>query len=94
MFIANVSLQESSGGYPKVTCVVEVGSTDLLPSITGVDASQQANLTATGAVTLTTADIPATVSLLCSYQVGGGDVVSVTHASLSIIQVGTLQTGP
>jgi hypothetical protein len=54
------------------------------------------NLTATGAVTLTNANIPATVSLFCSYHVptGGSIPVSVTQASLSIIQVGTLQTGP
>ena len=93
MFIANVSLQEGpGGGYPKVTCFVQVGSTDLLPSITGLPSAQQGNLTATGAVTLTSADIPATASLLCSQNNNGE--ASVTQASLSIIQVGTLQTGP
>lgn len=92
MFFGNVSIQETTGGYPKVTCVVHVGSTDLLSSITGLDASQQGNLTATGAMTLTGADIPATASLLCSYNNNGTAVV--TQASLSIIQVGTLQTGP
>jgi hypothetical protein len=92
MVIANVSLQEILGGYPTVTCFVEVGSTNLLPSITTVQSSTAMNLTTTGAITLTTADVPALVSLLCSYNNNGA--VSVPHASLSIIQVGTLQTGP
>jgi hypothetical protein len=92
MFFGNVSIQETNGGFPKVTCFVQVGSTDLLPSITGLPSAQQGNLTATGAVNLTSADIPATASLLCSQNNNG--TAFVTQASLSIIQVGTLQTGP
>jgi uncharacterized Zn-binding protein involved in type VI secretion len=92
MFIGNLSVQETSGGYPKVTCVVEVGSTDLLPSITGVEASQQGNVTATGAITLTSNQVPVTASLMCNDN--GNGTAEVTQASLSIIPVGTLQTGP
>jgi len=51
------------------------------------------NLTATGAVILTNEGTPATASLLCSDE-AGSQVINVTGASLSIIQVGTLQTGP
>jgi len=95
MFIANVSFQESSGRSAQVTCFVEVGSTELLASTTQVQASEFENLTATGAIALTTADVPAAVSLECSYYRGGvSDVVSVTEASLAIIQLGTLKTGP
>lgn len=92
LFVANVSIQETTGGYPKVTCFVRVGSTDLLPSITGVEASQQGNVTATGAITLTTGEVPAAAALVCSSTNGG--TAEVTQASVSIIQVGTLRIGP
>lgn len=92
MFIANVSFQETTGGYPQVTCFIQAGSTNLLPSNTTIQPPTTMNLTATGAVTLSSADVPATVSLQCSYQIGP-ETINVTQASLSIIQVGTLQTG-
>jgi hypothetical protein len=92
MFIANVSLQAAGGGYPTVTCFVQAGTQDLLPSITSPQPSLAENLTMTGAVTLGSTDIPATASVFCSYQ-NGGQTITVTQASLSIIQVGTLQTG-
>ena len=92
MFIANVSLQAAGGGYPIVTCFIQAGTTNLLPSTTSPQPAQTENLTATGAITLGSTDTPATIALLCSSDIG--DQVSVTQASLSIIQIGTLQTGP
>jgi hypothetical protein len=94
MFIGNVSVQETTGGYPPFTCFVQVGSTNLLPSTTTVQPPTSMNLTATGAVTLSSSEVPATVSLQCSYQSSGPITLNVTQASLSIIPVGTLQTGP
>lgn len=94
MFIGNVSVQETSGGYPPITCFVQVGSADLLPSTTTVQPPTSMNLTATGATTLSSSEVPATVSLQCSYQSNGALTINVTQASLSIIPVGTLQTGP
>jgi Collagen triple helix repeat (20 copies) len=93
MLLGNVSLQETTGGYPEVTCFLQVGSTNLLPSNTTIQPPTTMNLTATGAVTLSNAQVPATVSLQCSYLIGP-ETINVTQASLSIIQVGTLQTGP
>jgi hypothetical protein len=90
MFIGNVSLS-GGGPFPIVTCFVQAGSTGLLPSVTQGPGSQYFSLTTTGAITLTSADVPATVSLLCGEN---ADNANVTAASLSIIQVGTLQTGP
>jgi Collagen triple helix repeat (20 copies) len=89
MFIANLTLQETQS-YALVTCFVQVGSTDLLPSSTTTPGVQFENMTATGAITLTSANVPATASLVCSETNGGANV---TQASLSIIQVGTLQMG-
>jgi len=95
MFIANASLQATPGGYPWASCFIQVGSTNLLSSITTLQpgTASYMNLTATGAVILTNEGTPATASLLCSDE-AGSQVINVTGASLSIIQVGTLQTGP
>lgn len=90
MFLANLTLQETQS-YATVTCFVQVGSTDLLPSITQTPGVQFENMTATGAITLTSANVPTTASLVCS-ETGG--TANVTQASVSIIQVGTLQIGP
>lgn len=92
MFLGNVSIQETTGGYPKVTCFVQVGTAALLPSITGVESSQQGNVTVTGAVALTSTEVPTTAALMCGYN--GNGTAEVTQASLSIFSVGTLQTGP
>ena len=95
MLFGNVSVQETTGGFPQVTCFIQVGSTNLLDSNTTVQPPTWMNLTATGAMTLTSAQVPATVSLQCSYQnQGATQTINVTQASLSIISVGTLQTGP
>jgi hypothetical protein len=93
MFVGNVSLQETTGGYPQVSCFIEVGGTNLLPSNTRVPPSTWMNLTTTGAITLTSSQVPATASLQCSHQ-GGPQTINVTQASLSIFSVGSLQTGP
>ena len=74
---------------------MEVGSNDFLQSTTsGGGGPNYRNLTVTGAATLTVADVPVTVSILCNYFANNsaGDI-TVTQAALSIIQVGTLQTG-
>lgn len=92
MFIGNLSVQETAGGYPKVECYVQVGKTALLTSTTGVEASQQGNVTSTGAVKLTSKQVPATVSLMCSNANNNGTAVA-SSASISIFSVGTLQTG-
>lgn len=92
MFIGNLSAQETSGGYPEVECYVQVGSTTLLPSITGVDAGQQGNVTATGALKLSSTKVPATASLMCSNANNNGTAV-VTSASISIFSFGALQIG-
>jgi len=93
MLFANVSVQETTGGYPQITCFIQVGNNNLLQSNTTVQPPTWMNLTATGAITLATSDVPATASLMCSYN-GSGLTINVAQASLSIIQVGTLQTGP
>jgi len=93
MFVGNVSLQETTGGNPEVTCFIEVGGTNLLHSNTRVQPSTWLNMTTTGAISLTSAQVPATASLQCSYQ-GGTQNINVSQASLSIFSVGTLQTGP
>jgi hypothetical protein len=93
MFVGNVSLQETTGGYPEVTCFIEVGGTKLLHSNTRVQPSTWQNLTTTGAITLTSTQVPATASLECSYQ-GGTQNINVSQASLAIFSVGSLQTGP
>jgi hypothetical protein len=93
MFVGNVSLQETTGGYPQVSCFIEVGGRDLLQSNTRVQPSTWMNLTTTGAITLTSTQVPATASLQCSHQ-GGTQTINVTQASLSIFSVGSLQTGP
>ena len=93
MFVGNVSLQETTGGYPQVSCFIEVGGTNLLTSHTRVQPSTWMNLTTTGAITLTNTQVPATASLQCSHQ-GGTQTINVTQASLSIFSVGSLQTGP
>jgi hypothetical protein len=93
MFVGNVSLQETTGGYPQVTCFVQVGGTNLLPTNSTVQPPTWMNLTTTGAITLTGMQVPATASLQCSYQ-GGSETIKVTQASLSIFSVRTLQTGP
>lgn len=97
MVLANASIIDPEFLSSDITCFVQVaGSTALLPSITGLgfgNSGTMGNLTTTGAFTLTQADIPAPVSLMCSYQYGD-DKITVTQASISIIQVGTLQTGP
>lgn len=93
IFSGNVSLQYTN--YGNVACFMEVGSTDFLQSATsGGGGYNYGNLTVTGAATLTEADVPATLSVLCNYFANNsaGDI-TVTQASLSIIQVGTLQTG-
>jgi hypothetical protein len=94
MFVGNVSVQETSGAYPQVTCFIQVGSTDLLPSNTTVQPPTWMNLTVTGAATLSSSDVPASVSLQCSYQPSGALTINVAQASISILSVGTLQTGP
>jgi hypothetical protein len=91
MFFGNLSLQSAPGGYSTVTCFIQVESANLPSSITSPQPALADNLTTTGALTLGSIDTPATVSLLCSSTIS--DQVSVTQASLSIIQVGTLQTG-
>jgi hypothetical protein len=91
MFIGNLSVQETTGGYPEVECYVQAGKTALLTSTTGVEASQQGNVTSTGAVKLTSKQVPATVSLMCSNANNGTAVA--TSASISVFSVGTLQTG-
>jgi hypothetical protein len=93
MFVGNVSLQETTGGYPQVSCFIEVGGRNLLQSNTRVQPSTWMNLTTTGAITLTSTQVPATASLQCSHQ-GGAQTIYVTQASLSIFSVGSLQTGP
>jgi len=93
MFVGNVSLQQTTGGYPQVSCFIEVGGTSLLPSNARVQPSTWMNLTTTGAITLTSAQVPATAALQCSHQ-GGTQTINVTQASLSIFSVGSLQTGP
>lgn len=92
MFIGNLSVQETSGGYPEVECYVQVRSTTLLPSITGVDAGQQGNVTATGALKLSSTNVPATASSMRSNASKNGTAV-VTSVSISIFSVGTLQMG-
>jgi hypothetical protein len=74
---------------------MEVGSNDFLQSTTsGGGGPNYRNLTVTGAATLTVADVPVTVSILCNYFANNsaGDI-TVTQAALSIILIGTLQTG-
>jgi len=95
MLLGNVSVQETTGGFPQVTCFIQVGSTSLLESNTTIQPPTWMNLTATGAITLTSAQVPATVSLQCSYQdQGTTQTINVTQASISIFSVGSLQTGP
>lgn len=91
MLSGNVSLQATGGGYPTVTCLIQIGTTNFPASITSPQPNLAETVTATGAVTLAATQVPATVSLVCSSNIGGQ--VSVTQAALSIIQVGTLQTG-
>ena len=93
IFSGNISLQYTN--YGNVACFMEVGSNDFLQSTTsGGGGPNYGNLTVTGAATLTEADVPANVSIFCNYFANNsaGDV-TVTEAALSIIQVGTLQTG-
>ena len=91
MFIGNVSIANITGTQSIATCLVELGSNGLLSSTAGADGTlQPANLTVTGAATLTSA--PTAVSLICSAN--NDSNLSVTQASLSIFPVGTLQTGP
>jgi Collagen triple helix repeat (20 copies) len=94
MLFGNVSLQETTGGYPQITCFIQVGSTNLLEANTTVQPPTWINLTTTGAITLNSTQVPATVTLQCNYVQNGGTLtINVAQASLSIIQVGTLQTG-
>lgn len=93
MLLGNASLQETTGGYPQVTCFIQVGSTNLLESNTTIQPPTWMNLTTTGAITLSSTQVPATVTLQCSY-VGSFLTINVTQASISIMSVGSLQTGP
>lgn len=92
MFVGNLSVQETNGGYPEVSCFVQVGNTALLASVTGVDASQQGNVTATGAIKLTSTQVPATAALMCG-NINNNGTATVTSGSLAIFSVGTLQIG-
>jgi len=97
MFIGNASVMNSAvaGGSTTATCFVQVGTNNLLPSTAAPSGTFfPANLTATGAVTLGTAEVPVTASLMCGSSSEGSGEITVTQASLSIIQVGTLKIGP
>jgi hypothetical protein len=94
MFFGNVSIANVTGVQPTATCFIQVGSTNLLQSVAGaLGTLGPANLSATGAATLASSAVPATVSLICSAN--NDSNLTVTQASISILSVGTLQTnGP
>lgn len=77
---------------PKWSVTFKSENTTLLPSITGVDAGQQGNVTATGAFKLSSTNVPATASLMRSNANNNGTAV-VTSVSISIFSVGTLHMG-
>ncbi len=94
MITANISIDgDSTGAYVVDTCYVQVGSTTFVPSVTSPQpgGSQYENLTATGAITLTKSQVPSDVSLICSTNYGSSQVIP--SASISIMQVGSLQIG-